>query len=198
MKKRSKWIMRWLSRLVTFTLFATLLFMVFVVISSKASGGEPQVLGYQLKSVLSGSMEPGIKTGSIIAIKPGGDMKGFEKGDVITFQTEENLLITHRIIDVTKSGENVLYETKGDNNDAADREPVLSQNVIGEYTGFTVPYIGYLISFAQSKEGSALLLILPGVLLLGYAGFTIWQTISQLDARSKKGALAKQEETTES
>ncbi|QTM98308.1 signal peptidase I [Sediminibacillus dalangtanensis] len=198
MKKGMKLIMRWLSRLVTFTLFATLLFMVFVVISSKASGGEPQVMGYQLKTVLSGSMEPGIKTGSIIAVKPGGDMTRFEKGDIITFQTEEELLITHRIVDVTTSGDNVLYETKGDNNDAADREPVLSQNVIGEYTGFTVPYIGYFISFAQSKEGSALLLILPGVLLLGYAGFTIWQTISQLDAKSKKAAAASQEETTES
>ncbi|SDM69561.1 signal peptidase I SipW [Sediminibacillus halophilus] len=198
MKKGMKWIMRWLSRLVTFTLFATLLFMVFVVISSKASGGEPQVMGYQLKTVLSGSMEPGIKTGSIIAVKPGGDMTRFEKGDVITFQTEEELLITHRIVDVTSSGDNVLYETKGDNNDAADREPVLSQNVIGEYTGFTIPFVGYFISFAQSKEGSALLLILPGFLLLGYAGFTIWQTISQLDAKSKKAAAANQEETTES
>ncbi|WP_026569312.1 MULTISPECIES: signal peptidase I SipW [Sediminibacillus] len=198
MKKSMKLIMRWLSRLVTFTLFATLLFMVFVVISSKASGGEPQVMGYQLKTVLSGSMEPGIKTGSVIAVKPGGDMTRFEKGDVITFQTEEELLITHRIVDVTTSGDNVLYETKGDNNDAADREPVLSQNVVGEYSGFTVPYVGYFISFAQSKEGSALLLILPGILLLGYAGFTIWQTISQLDAKSKKAAVAKQEETTES
>lgn len=34
--------------------------------------GEPQVFGYQLKTVLSGSMEPEIKTGSIIAVKPGG------------------------------------------------------------------------------------------------------------------------------
>ncbi|SDK35558.1 signal peptidase I SipW [Sediminibacillus albus] len=176
---------KWLSRLVTYTLFATLLFMVFVVISTKASGGEPQIMGYQLKTVLSGSMEPDIQTGSIIAVEPGGDMTKFEKGDVITFQEEGNILITHRIVDVITSGENVMYETKGDNNDGPDRNPVLAQNVVGEYTGFTIPYIGYFISFAQSKEGSALLLILPGLLLLGYAAITIWQTIAKIDDKNE-------------
>ena len=61
---------KWISNLITGVLFITLLFMLFVVISSRASGGEPAFNGYQLKTVLSGSMEPGIQTGSIIAVKP--------------------------------------------------------------------------------------------------------------------------------
>ena len=40
-----------------------------VVIAVKASGGEPTILGYQFKTVLSGSMEPTFQTGSIITIK---------------------------------------------------------------------------------------------------------------------------------
>ena len=63
--------------------------MVFIVISSKTSEGAPQILGYQLKTVLSGSMEPGIKTGSIIAVKAGGDMTRFQENDVITFVQEK-------------------------------------------------------------------------------------------------------------
>ncbi|WP_186579914.1 signal peptidase I SipW [Aquibacillus kalidii] len=181
-----KKVMKWISRVVTFTLFVTLVFMIFVVISSKASGGEPQIMGYQLKTVLSGSMEPGIKTGSIIAVKPDGEMTAFEKGDVITFMEESDKLVTHRIVDVIKSGENVMYQTKGDNNDGPDPNPVLSENVVAEYTGFTIPYIGYFINYAQSKTGSALLLVLPGLLLLGYAGITIWQAMSQIDNKSKK------------
>lgn len=174
-----------ISNTVSAVLFIVFLLMVFLVVSSKASGGEPQFFGYQLKSVLSGSMEPGIKTGSVIAVKPGGDMTRFKKGDVITFKEDENKLVTHRVVEVKKSGEHVMYTTKGDNNNAADMEPVLSENVVAEYTGYTVPYVGYFVSYAQSKEGSALLLILPGLLLLGYSVFTIWGTIRHLEPKEK-------------
>ena len=58
------------SNLITAVLFINLILMAFLVVSSKASGGEPQAFGYQLKTVLSGSMEPTFKTGSIIAVKP--------------------------------------------------------------------------------------------------------------------------------
>lgn len=171
----------WISNIITCLLFLTLISTAFVVISSKASGGEPTVMGYQLKTVLSGSMEPGIKTGSIIAIKPGGDVTRFKKGDVITFKESETKLITHRIQEVKGSGENTQYITKGDNNDAPDMTPVLAANVVGEYNGFTIPYIGYLLSAAQSKTGSALLLILPGVLLLLYSAVTIWKAIKEIE-----------------
>lgn len=162
-----------------------MILLAFVVISTKASGGDPELFGYQFKTVLSGSMEPEFKTGSIIAVKPGGDMTRFAEGDVITFMEGENKLITHRVIDVIHSGDNVMYETKGDNNNAPDSSLVLSENVVAEYAGFTIPYLGYLGSFAQSKEGAALLLIVPGLLLLIYAGFTMWQGISQLERENK-------------
>lgn len=151
-----------------------------MVAITKFSGGEPQVFGYQFKTVLSGSMEPDIKTGSIIAVKPGGDMTRFKENDVITFKEEDEKLITHRIIEVTESSENTLYRTKGDNNNAPDLNPVLSDNVVAHYTGFTVPYVGYFISFAQSQNGAFLLLI-PGILLLCYSGFIIWRAISEIN-----------------
>lgn len=86
------------------TIISTLILIVFLVlitavVISKASGGEPSFFGYQIKTVLSGSMEPGIQTGSIVAIKPGGDMTRFQKGDVITFLNPDNILITHRVVD---------------------------------------------------------------------------------------------------
>jgi signal peptidase I len=172
---------KWVSNIVTSILFLTLISTAFVVISSKASGGEPKVMGYQLKTVLSGSMEPGIQTGSIIAIKPGGDMTRFEKGDVITFKESETKLITHRVLEVKGTGDNTQYITKGDNNDAADLEPVLAANIVGEYKGFTIPFIGYLLNAAQSKMGSALLLILPGILLLLYSAMTIWKAVKEVE-----------------
>ncbi|SFM23386.1 signal peptidase, endoplasmic reticulum-type [Gracilibacillus orientalis] len=174
---------RLISLLITTLLLITLALMVFITISTKASDGEPELMGYQFKSVLSGSMEPDIQTGSIIAVKPDGDMTRFKEGDVITFMNEDENLITHRVANVNQSGEHIMYETKGDNNNAVDPSPVLSDNVVAEYEGFTIPYLGYIVNFAHSQTGSAILLILPGILLLGYAALTIWQAISQLEVK---------------
>ncbi|GAA0466981.1 signal peptidase I SipW [Alkalibacillus silvisoli] len=185
MKVKMKTVKKITSGVLSFTLIAAIVLMAVTVISVKASGGEPEIFGYQVKTVLSGSMEPEFQTGSVIAVQPDGDMTRFTEGDVITFMEEERL-VTHRVVDVVESGENVMYETKGDNNNAPDRDLVLSDNVVAEYTGFTIPYVGYIASFAQSQLGGALMLILPGLLLMGYAGYAIWQGISQLESNNKK------------
>jgi signal peptidase I len=170
-----------LSGMITSILTLLLLFMVFVVISSKASGGEPNFLGYQLKTVLSGSMEPTFKTGSIIAVKPVNNQTNLKDSDVITFMQADQSIVTHRIVDVVKNGDNTLYQTKGDNNDDIDSQIVMSQNVIGKYTGFTIPYLGYFIEFAKSNKGTAMLLIIPGVLLLLYSVVSILKALKEID-----------------
>lgn len=180
-----KKIMKFLSSLITILLTLILILMVFVVISSKASGGEPNFLGYQLKTVLSGSMEPTFQTGSVIAIKPVNNPTNLKKGDIITFKKDQSIIVTHRILEVISNNGSTLYRTKGDNNDDPDVNAVQSQNVIGRYTGFTIPYLGYFQDFAKSKNGAALLLILPGVLLLGYSIFTILGTFKEIDKTNK-------------
>ncbi len=162
--------------------------MAFLVISTKASGDEPELFGYQLKTVLSGSMEPEFKTGSVIVVEPGGDMTRFQKGDIITFMENQDKLITHRVIDIVHTGGNIMYETKGDNNNAPDSTLVMSENVVAHYSGVTIPYLGYVGKFSQSKEGAALLLILPGVALLLYAGISIWQGLNQLEKGNRDTA----------
>lgn len=183
-----KKILKVVSNLITLVLFLNLVLMAFLVISSTASKGETQLFGYQLKAVLSGSMEPTFLTGSIIGVKPLNSeaRSKLKKDDIITFKTNEGILVTHRIMGVTESGQNILYVTQGDNNNASDKDPVLSDNVVAIYSGFTIPYIGYFINFAQSKEGTALLLIGPGILLLGYAAFIIYRGLKELDVKTKK------------
>jgi signal peptidase I len=186
-----KKLMKIASGLITTILAIILLFMVFVVISSKASGGEPSLLGYQLKPVLSGSMEPTFYTGSIIALKPVTDPNTLKKDDVITFKAPEDKLITHRIIDVVKNGEKMMYKTKGDNNRSADTDLVLPSNVVAKYTGVTIPYAGYLIDFTKSKNGALLLLILPGILLLAYSAISIFRALKELDPSKKTDEIQK-------
>lgn len=168
--------------------YMTLLLCVAVIgstLMTKITGEEPNFYGYKLKTVLSGSMEPAIRTGSVIAISPSeiGTGNHFKIGDIITFRAGEHRLITHRIIEVkiNKADNSVLYRTQGDNNHAPDSALVSPANIIGAYTGFTIPYAGYFISFAGTKTGNIALLILPGLLLFLYGAFSIWKVISRLE-----------------
>lgn len=156
------------------------------MIITRFNGGEAELFGYQLKAVLSGSMEPTFQTGSIIAVKKFNSETHLDKGDIITFIDESEKLITHRIHRVLESGDETLYETKGDNNDAPDRQLVQSENIVAEYTGFTIPYVGYIIDNIQSRIGQSLLLILPGAFLFGYGVLTIWQIFRELDNKTKR------------
>ena len=186
-KAKNSKIMKWVNNIVTGILMTLLISVAFIVVISKASGGEPQFFGYQLKTVLSGSMEPDIQTGSIIAVKLAEDKTSYKAGDVITFLEAEDFLVTHRITEVVSNGDSVLYRTKGDNNQAEDMNPVLAENVVAQYTGFTLPYVGYFNNFASSKNG-AFLLIIPGLLLLLYSAFTLWKALSLIEIPQRKQA----------
>jgi signal peptidase len=173
-----------ISKLVTGVLVFVFALMILTVLASRMSGVEPTILGYQIKTVLSGSMEPEIMTGSIVVLEPGGDMSRFEKGDVITFLDSEERLITHRVHEVVNPNGNVLYRTMGDNNDAPDMELVQPINVVAYYSGITVPYIGYAFVFASSKMGNLLLMIIPGLLLVIYASITSWKMLSVIEKKN--------------
>lgn len=147
------------------TIFIFLTLIVCMVAYSKVAGEQPNVFGYELKTVLSGSMEPVLQTGSVIVVRQTDHEEKFKKGDVVTFQTKERMLVTHRIIEVDGNE----YITKGDNNNGADINPVHEQNIVGKFAGITIPYAGYVMNFANSKSGSTFMLIIPGFLLLGYA-----------------------------
>ncbi|KKI93311.1 signal peptidase [Bacillus sp. SA1-12] len=178
----------WINRVITGILMVLLVAVAGLVLLSKLSGGMPEIFGYQLKAVLSGSMEPGIQTGSVIAVKSLSEEERtqLQKGDVITFMEDENMLITHRVIDVKSTNSGVQYTTKGDNNNTPDSNPVLAENVVAEYHGFTVAYAGYLINFSQSPNGSILFMIIPGFLMLGYSLITIWRVLRQVEEKQKE------------
>ena len=76
-----------------------------------------RLLGLQVYTVLSGSMEPNYHVGSIIYVKDVGPAT-LQKGDAISFMISENTVATHRIIEVIpdENDPNVVrFRTKGDN-----------------------------------------------------------------------------------
>ena len=63
------------------------------------------------------------------------------KLEVIAYH-KEDLIICHRISNVIKTGDKVLYETKGDNNDSTDQLLVETDQVVG-IVKYKIKYIGY-------------------------------------------------------
>ncbi|WP_228728266.1 signal peptidase I SipW [Brevibacillus composti] len=176
-------VLKWLSRITTAILVLILLSLLAFALSAKWTGGSPTIMGKELLTVLSGSMEPGIQTGSVIAVTPKPDPQSLQVGDVITFKSADNasVLITHRILEVKTIDSELHFITKGDNNDAPDSSPVPASHVVGVYADLTVPYLGFILNFLKSKAGIALFLIVPGVYLILSQMISLWRTIAQME-----------------
>ena len=125
-----------------------------------------RLFGFQVFSVLSGSMEPLYHVGSLIYVKEV-DYHELKSGDVITFMLDEDLVATHRIVDVCPDQDDpsvLRYQTKGDANEAADGTLVHYKNVIGTPV-FTIPYLGYVADFIQKPPGTYAAIAIGAVLL---------------------------------
>lgn len=110
--------------------------------------------------ILSGSMEPGIHTGSVVISRP---TETYKVGEVITFAPNGSKkdLVTHRISEVTKEG----FITKGDANEDADSGEVKRENIIGKVE-VTIPFLGYLVDFAKTPQGFIIFVIIPATIIV--------------------------------
>lgn len=141
--------------------------------------------GVKLFTVQSGSMEPVVKTGSVVIVKPQNE---YYQGDIITFKDVEKpkVTITHRINSVVEgdSGER-LFETKGDANEGADLDKTSKENVLGKVV-FNVPYLGYPVAFAKTQTGFIVLIIIPATLLVYGELMNIKKEVSEIIRRKKE------------
>lgn len=92
----------------------------------------PSFFGWKPFIVLSGSMESEIKTGDVIVVKEV-DTKTLNVGDIIAFKDSNNIVTTHRIVEITEAEGETRYITKGDNNNVEDSGYVLPSQVEGIY-----------------------------------------------------------------
>ncbi|MEF8880882.1 MAG: signal peptidase I [Candidatus Nanohaloarchaea archaeon] len=120
--------------------------------------------GLNTLTVNSGSMEPAIHTGSVIYIHSVSDYSSLSKGDIITFQ-DGDYLTTHRIHDVQGNGETYTFITKGDANEDPDPNPIEEDRIVGK-TIFSIPYLGYILSYAGTFQGLMILVLIPAFLLI--------------------------------
>ena len=144
------------------SIVSTVLVGAVVVLAVLLLGG--RLLGWQVFTVVSGSMEPVYHVGDLLYVRPT-DPADLQPGDVITFVMNEQLVVgTHRIVEVEDTGERMYFYTKGDANAAMDAAPVAQENVLGTPV-FSIPLLGYVAAFVQQPPGSYVAVAVGAVLL---------------------------------
>ncbi|MCR4264086.1 MAG: signal peptidase I [Candidatus Roizmanbacteria bacterium] len=125
-----------------------------------------QIGGYRAFVVMSASMEPQIQTGSLI-ITQKVNPHDLQEQDVVTFVRPDDTqeFVTHRIVSVSKPEGIPLFKTKGDNNDTEDIWTLVGGGVVGKVVT-VIPKLGYALSFARTKIGIALLIIVPAFFII--------------------------------
>lgn len=125
----------------------------------------PTLLGWQVATVITGSMAPVYPAAAVVAIAPV-DAADVRSGDVIAFRAEaDRPMVIHRVVGVAQGADGPEFRTKGDANEDADATPVTTANLRGEVR-FGVPLLGYLVQAVRTPVGFAALLVVPGVGLI--------------------------------
>ncbi|MBQ3198942.1 MAG: signal peptidase I [Firmicutes bacterium] len=145
--------------------FTSILVALVVILAVLLAG--VRLVGLQVFTVLSGSMEPTYHTGSLIYVQDVDPYK-IEAGQVITFMLDEDTVATHRVVEVVPDENDptvVRFRTKGDANDAEDGSLVHYKNVIGSPI-FSIPQLGYLANYIQNPPGTYIAISVGAILLL--------------------------------
>lgn len=139
-----------------------ILLIIFALIVVASSTDTP--LKVRLYAVQSGSMEPAIRTGSVVISK---QFPEYKMGDIITYNNSEisKTPVTHRVIKIQNTKAGKVFFTKGDANNVDDKTPIASGQVFGKVVA-TVPFIGYVIEFSRTQIGFVSMVIIPATLIV--------------------------------
>ncbi|MCR2827893.1 signal peptidase I [Microbacterium sp. zg.Y909] len=133
----------------------------------------PALVGGTAMTVLTQSMEPGLPPGTLVVIKPT-PVDDIRVGDVITYQIRSGdpAVVSHRVVSKTYAGGEVTFMTKGDNNSAADPDPVQPAQIRGTLW-YSLPLLGWVNSALYGTDRTIVLAVVAGGLFLYAAGLVV-------------------------
>ncbi|MDD1652577.1 MAG: signal peptidase I [Methanomicrobiales archaeon] len=102
--------------------------------------------GWRVDTVRSGSVEPGLKVGSLVVTRPV-QTEDISVGDVITFRSPMSGEITSRRVSAIEDGPSFRSEGIANGDDEAFVTP--AQDVVGR-VWFHAPFAGYLIQYLMT------------------------------------------------
>lgn len=156
------------------------------------SSGVPNIFGIAPLSVQTASMEDTINPGDLIFCEVAEDEEEYQEGDIVTFPIEingEQVLNTHRIVEVVEDDNIIYYRTQGDNeetNPEPDKDLQTASTIVAKYTGTKIPGLGNVLSFIRTQLGFFLCVLLPMILFFIYEAVRV---VMNLLAYSKEKAV---------
>ena len=164
---------------------------VMLSLTSKSSG-VPNIFGIAPLSVQTESMEDTINPGDLILCSLTEIDEEFQKDDIVTFPIElngEQVLNTHRIVEVVEDNNIIYYRTQGDNeetNPEPDKDLQTASTIVAKYTGTKIPGLGNVLSFIRTQLGFFLCILLPMIIFFIYEAVRV---VMNLMAYSKEKAV---------
>lgn len=119
----------------------------------------PFIFGIRPYIVLSASMEPTIMTGALGYINTK-DCDDISTGDIVAYTMGDKITVIHRVIGVNEDG---TYITKGDNNEKEDFTSLHPSQIVGTVV-YSIPKLGYITSWIQTKQG---MIVSIGLVVIG-------------------------------
>lgn len=169
------------STLISCALGAGLVFAIVLVL--------PSATGHRSLTVLTGSMEPALETGSVVVDEMISPTEA-RVGDIVTFSdpAHPQRTITHRLRSAWVEGDTVHMVTKGDANDAPERWDVKVDGQIGRVM-VHVPKLGHVRALVGTRE-SYLLLVFSIVLLGAWVLADVWRGPPKPEAKLEAEPMA--------
>lgn len=91
-------------------------------------------------AIATGSMIPNINIGDVVITKKTKPDE-IQLNDIIEYKYD-NISVVHRVIQINKENDVLVFTTKGDSNKSKDKDPVLEDDVVGKVI-VRIPFIGY-------------------------------------------------------
>jgi len=130
---------------------------------SSSGNGVPSILGVRVFSIQTESMYPALLPGDLVFGKAVKDTSELRRDDIITYWTVisgERVLNTHRIHNIYDGGGYLIFETKGDNNTAADALTVHESEIVAKYS-FRIGGLGKFFDYLQTGTGFFIVVVVP-------------------------------------
>lgn len=161
---------RWIFQVFNAAAIALILVSVFVLLSVvlTPAGQVPQVLGYSVFRVMTGSMEPEIREDSLLVVEktPPEDIA---PGDIISFFSPDPMLEgavnTHRVVRIEKENGRIRFITKGDANVIEDTYPTDASALVGRVV-FKSYGLGKVVSLLSNPLVFGIIILLPLLVIL--------------------------------
>ena len=183
MKKSIYYIVKTISTLLTTAAVAVIIFFGYLLYCNIRNMEVPTLGPFRIFIVLSDSMAPLMRTDDAVIVRSV-DAQELDIGDIITLRAfEDNAFITHRIVEknIAEDGAGYEFNTKGDNNNIADRFTTPEGLIVGRYA-FKLPQLGRIIT----QAGENPMYVIVAVIVVIAIQFLLGQAETSLNPKAKQ------------